>query len=231
VVVFGCASVLLSYPGSSAQEFEKDLLSVEDALCRLSSSRARDCLMDTRTWLASIPLEEAAAYYVSTFDLNDQHALHLTYHALGDTRQRGMALAALVDAYHEAGFQLVPGELPDFLPALLEFAAVCEAGRKVLSQYRSVLQTLYHRLEMASNRYAKVLEAIGYAVGFGRFDRLTSSLRLKTAEPPIPPIEEVGLELLPTRGAPGFPARPMQPGNQFDSFPTPGTSVTSEDGS
>ncbi len=119
MVVFGCASVLLSYPGSSAQEFEKDLLSVEDALCRLSSSRARDCLMDTRTWLASIPLEEAAAYYVSTFDLNDQHALHLTYHALGDTRQRGMALAALVDAYHEAGFQLVPGELPDFLPAFV----------------------------------------------------------------------------------------------------------------
>ena len=73
---------------------------------------------------------EAAAAYVDTFDLRRRRSLHLTYYRHGDTRERGMALTALVDAYRVAGFRVAPGELPDFLPALLELAAVTPAGAR-----------------------------------------------------------------------------------------------------
>ena len=77
---------------------------------------------------------EAAACYVDTFDLHRRRTLHLTYYRHGDTRERGMALTALVDAYRAARVRLVPGELPDFLPALLELAAMVPAGAAVLAE-------------------------------------------------------------------------------------------------
>ena len=90
---------------------------------------------------------EAATSYVDTFDLHRRRTLHLTYYRHGDTRERGMALTALVDAYRVAGVRIVPGELPDFLPALLELAAVTPVGAALLAEHRAALETLRADLE------------------------------------------------------------------------------------
>ena len=55
-------------------------------------------------------------------------SLHLTYHTHGDRRQRGLELVRLKRRYAEAGLPFEGGELPDYLPVLLEFASLAAGG-------------------------------------------------------------------------------------------------------
>ncbi len=186
--VFGCASVLLSYPD---EYYAQDLAAVRDALGRLSDGRARSELAAVAEWLSGMSPMEAAATYVDTFDLRRGVCLHLTYYRHGDTRERGMALTALVDAFREAGFRVVTGELPDFLPALLELAAETPVGGSVLAEHRMGLDALYLALEKADSPYAGVVAAVRDTLpGPTRQDH--QALRRYRAEGP--PSEKVGLE-------------------------------------
>jgi nitrate reductase molybdenum cofactor assembly chaperone NarJ/NarW len=187
-LVFGCASVLLSYP---EEGFSDDLAAVADVLGRLPKGDERARMEETRAWLAGMSAMEAAACYVDTFDLHRRRTLHLTYYRHGDTRERGMALTALVDAYRAAGVSVVPGELPDFLPALLELAAMVPAGAAVLAEHRAALDALRAELTKAESLYAGVVEAATTALGpSSRADR--DALRRYRAHGP--PSERVGLE-------------------------------------
>jgi nitrate reductase molybdenum cofactor assembly chaperone NarJ/NarW len=187
-LVFGCASVLLSYP---EDHFTEDLGAVGDALGRLPAGRARSCLADTVGWLAARSPMETAASYVETFDLGRRRTLHLTYYRHGDTRERGLALAALAGAYRAAGLRLRSGELPDLLPAMLELAAVSATGMAVLAEHRGALESLRAELEDCDSPYAKVIVAVSDALGpAGRADR--AAVRRYRAEGP--PSERVGLE-------------------------------------
>jgi nitrate reductase delta subunit len=186
--VFGCASVLLTYPDVG---FVDDLAAVSKALERLPNGRPRARLEEARRWLGGMSTMEAAARYVDTFDLRRRRTLHLTYYRHGDTRERGMALTALVDAYRRAGVRLMPGELPDFLPALLELAAVTPAGVAALGEQRAALDALREDLEKTNSPYAGVVTAVTDALGAAsRADR--DALRSYRAQGP--PSERVGLE-------------------------------------
>ena len=187
-VVFGCASVLLSYPDDG---FTDDLAAVTDALDRLPKGPTRDRLERATAWLGELAPMAAATGYVETFDLRRRRSLHLTYYRHGDTRERGMALTALVDAYRTAGLCVAPGELPDFLPALLELAAVTSAGAAVLCEHRAALEALRADLEQAKSPYVEVVRAVVDALGgLTRADR--SALARYRAQGP--PSERVGLE-------------------------------------
>lgn len=186
--VFGCASVLLSYPADS---YADDLAAVARATGTLPDGPARARLEEVAAWLGGLSAMAAAATYVETFDLRRGTCLHLTYYRHGDTRERGMALAALVDAFRAAGYGTVPGELPDYLPALLELAAVAPAGAAVLGEQRMALDVLRLALEKAESRYAGVVTAVCAALpGPSRTDR--EALRRYRALGP--PSERVGLE-------------------------------------
>ncbi|MBO0693714.1 MAG: nitrate reductase molybdenum cofactor assembly chaperone [Acidimicrobiaceae bacterium] len=186
--VFGCASVLLSYPDPV---FFDDLDSVAAALTRLPSGPTRSRLSRTRDWLAGQTPMEAAAGYVETFDLRRRRSLHLTWYRHGDTRERGMALAALAEVYRGAGVRIAPGELPDFLPALLELAALEPAGAAVLGEHRAALDALAGELSKQPSPYAEAITAVTDALGgASRADR--DALRRYRREGP--PSERVGLE-------------------------------------
>ena len=130
-IVFGCAAVLLSYPDEDS--FNDDMAAVEEALRRLPAGDARSGLRSCWAWVSQAGAREAAAAYVEAFDMRRKRSLYLTYYRYGDTRERGMALAALAAAYRDAGFSLSGGELPDFLPALLELAASHPTGAASLA--------------------------------------------------------------------------------------------------
>jgi nitrate reductase delta subunit len=186
--VFGCASVLLSYPD---EHFASDLAAVGSALEAMPSGPARSALSATVDWLTHMSALEAAATYVDTFDLRRGVCLHLTYYRHGDTRERGMALTALVDAFRGAGFGIVAGELPDYLPAMLEFAAAHLAGATVLAEHRMALDALHLALEKADSPYASVVAAVREALpGPTRQDRRA----LRRYRDEGPPSEKVGLE-------------------------------------
>ena len=65
----------------------------------------------------------------------------MTYYTHGDRRQRGLALLALRRRYEAAGLELDGPELPDHLPAMLEFAAIDPAaGAELLADFRPVIE-------------------------------------------------------------------------------------------
>lgn len=75
-----------------------------------------------RSLEAADPLDSEAAY-VELFDRGRSTSLHLFEHVHGDSRERGPAMIDLGQTYEKAGLILNEGELPDFLPAVLEFVS------------------------------------------------------------------------------------------------------------
>ena len=149
-------------------------------------------------------LRELERQYVEVFDLSKRHALYLSYWTDGDTRRRGEVLASFKAAYRASGFLVdTGGELPDYLPMVLEFAAVAdpEAGEALLREYRPSLELLRIGLEEDRTPYAAVVAAVCATLpGPSPADRAAA---MALAGPP--PTEQVGLEpfdprLLPLAG-------------------------------
>ena len=113
---------LLSYPTVEAHAHLTEMgkaLADEDTLGqdRMSELQA---MVD---WMARTDLVELEADYVETFDRGRSTSLHLFEHVHGDSRERGPAMIDLFQTYHQAGLYMVDGELPDYLPAILEYAS------------------------------------------------------------------------------------------------------------
>ena len=99
--------------------------------------------------------------YVELFDFRRRASLHLTYHTHGDRRQRGLELVRLKRRFAEAGLTLRKQELPDYLPVLLEFAALAPAeGEPLLAELRAPIELVRSRLHDTESPYAGVLDAI-----------------------------------------------------------------------
>ncbi|MEV4017055.1 nitrate reductase molybdenum cofactor assembly chaperone [Nonomuraea angiospora] len=127
---------------------------------------------------------ELAAHYVETFDLHRRCCLYLTYYADGDTRRRGRSLAALKQHYRAAGWELMDDELPDFLPVMLEFAALDPSGAKLLREHRPGLELLLTALTDRDSPYACVIGAVCAALPPITAAERLQATRLAQAGPP-----------------------------------------------
>ena len=109
-------------------------------------------------WWADADPRELRERYVADFDLRGGTSLYLTYHRFGDRRERGRALVALKRLYREAGWELSRWELPDYLPLVLELAAVDpDVGEPLLAEYRTELAAIRRGLERAGSPWAAVV--------------------------------------------------------------------------
>jgi nitrate reductase delta subunit len=141
--------------------------------------------------LERTPLAELAIDYVATFDQRKRCCLFLTYYAHGDTRNRGMALLRLKQAYAAAGLRLTDEELPDHLAVVLEFAAAHpEAGAALLAEHRAGLELLRAALHDARSPWADVLDSVSATLPAPAGDVHAVVARLATQGPPA---EQVGL--------------------------------------
>ena len=184
------ASVLLQYPDEArvAAAAHAGDLAIEPAGRRQVANLRRFC-----GWYASRPAGELRRLYVDAFDFSKQCSLHLTYHVHGDRRQRGLAMLELKQAYRAAGFEAPVDELPDFLPLMLEFAALApgDAGPKLLEEHRVAIELVRAGLERDQSPFAPVLESV--VCGMGRLgSHKLARIRRLAAEGP--PSEQVGLE-------------------------------------
>jgi nitrate reductase delta subunit len=130
---------------------------------------------------------------VETFDLRRRSGLYLSYYVHGDTRKRGMALLRLKRLFAAAGLELTSGELPDYLPLLLEFAALAPdgAGEVLLREHRAALELLRHSLRDTESPYADLLGAI--CAGLPRLSALERE-QVRRLNEDGPPSEQVGLQ-------------------------------------
>lgn len=116
--------------------------------------------------LADGDLLDLQESFVSLFDRSRGQCLNLFEHVHGDSRERGPAMVELNDIYLSAGLEPQAGELPDYLPMMLEFAAVDPVrGAELLGNAGPVLDLLHGRLKARDSTYAAVLHAVVLAAG------------------------------------------------------------------
>jgi nitrate reductase delta subunit len=185
------ASVLLRHP-------DPDLLAtlptVRAALADLPAEIARP-LATVADHLAGGDPGQLAADYVATFDFRRRCTLYLTYYTHGDTRARGQALADVAASYRAAGFTL-DGELPDYLPAVLELAAAAgRPGWQLLHAHRVGLDLLVAALQRDGSGYAHAVAAVRHLLPPPQPGDADAARRLAAAGPPA---ELVGLDPFPT---------------------------------
>ena len=112
--------------------------------------------------LAAAPGLRVEAEYVELFDRGRRTALHLFEHVHGDSRDRGPAMVDLAQTYDRAGLQFLPGELPDYLPVVLEFASTQPPAqaREFLRETAHIVQAIFSALLERQSPYASVLAAV-----------------------------------------------------------------------
>jgi nitrate reductase delta subunit len=181
-------SVLLQYPTVALFDGLDEL---DAAAATTTPKSAREAFGRFLAWLRSTPPEDVAAHYVQTFDLRRRCALYLTYYRHGDTRKRGMAMVIFKTTYREAGFAPSEDELPDYLPMVLEFAALCPRGQRLLHAHRADLELLHRALQKAESPYVDVLVAISAQLPVLKRRELD---QVRRAWESGPPREQVGLE-------------------------------------
>lgn len=185
--IFQAAALVLSYPDESLVD-RLELIGAAAA-----EAGASERFAPTLAHLRSMPLMELQAWHVQEFDLSRRHALHLTYWTDGDTRRRGEVLASIKQTYRDSGLLVdLDGELPDYLPMVLEFAATGDArlGLGILNTYRASLELLRIGLEEDKLPQAGVVAAICDVLG-GPSPKTRADVRHLIANPPS---ETVGLE-------------------------------------
>lgn len=189
--VYRLCSLLLSYPDTRLRAGAGELRA---AVAELAPSRAREALERFLGWWAAQPQLELEQHYVETFDLHRRSGLYLSFYGSGDKRERGGALLRLKRLYRAAGLPLEGGgELPDFLPVMLEFAALAPGGRGeiVLREHRPALELLRLSLHELGTPYAALLDAVCETLGdLSARERARVAALAKDG----PPQELVGLE-------------------------------------
>ena len=139
-----------------------------------------------------VALERLQDDYVRTFDFDKRTNLYLTYHLYGDGRRRGIELVRLKRRFREAGLELDDGELPDYLPVLLEFAELApELGLPVLAGLRGSIELIRAGLHERGSAYAHLLDAVAAALPALTRRQKAAVERLALEGPPT---ELVGLD-------------------------------------
>jgi len=154
-------AALLSYPSqeliAAAPEIARRLgeervlrHATQNALAGLLAQLAREDLLD---------LQER---YVAQFDTGRSTSLHLFEHVHGDSRDRGQAMIDLHALYDRGGVKLAGNELPDFLPAVLEFLSTRPYGeaREMLEDCAHIVRAVGERLLASGSPYVAVFGAI-----------------------------------------------------------------------
>lgn len=154
-------SILLTYPDAGVRAHLPDMREVVSNERSLTEARRVElqaligCLMRAEAL-------EAEANYVELFDRGRATSLHLFEHVHGESRDRGPAMIDLGQTYAKAGLMLADGELPDYLPVVLEFVSTQppREARAFLSEMAHILNAIFAALVQRESAYASVLGAL-----------------------------------------------------------------------
>ena len=163
---------LLAYPTPALRQHLPELRRalIDEAAVR---GRRLDELTAFVDALDRLPALDAEAAYVELFDRGRATSLHLFEHVHGDSRDRGPAMIDLAKTYEQRGMYLASGEMPDYLPTVLEFASTqsTEVAREFLAEMTHILQAIFSALAKRQSAYASVLGALIELSG-GRAERV-----------------------------------------------------------
>ncbi|MEO7954640.1 MAG: nitrate reductase molybdenum cofactor assembly chaperone [Polaromonas sp.] len=154
-------ALLLGYPDAGLRAHLGDLRTALHEEKALPTPRLAelDALIAT---LGRKAVLEVEAEYVELFDRGRATSLHLFEHVHGDSRDRGPAMIDLTKTYEQAGLFLAEGELPDFVPVVLEFASTLapRQAREFLAEMAHIFNAIFAALQKRESPYACVLGAL-----------------------------------------------------------------------
>lgn len=183
------AALLLDYPDRELYAMTPRLAAIAERIPDRAGGGELRALLAHRARIGEYASQEE---YVATFDFHKRASLHLSYFRDGDRRQRGATLLGLKRRLREAGLELQGGELPDYLPALLEFAAlVPDEAEPVLRRFRAAIELVRAALNDMNSPYGDVLDAVVKVLPAMAAGELAEARRIAAEGPPD---EEVGME-------------------------------------
>jgi nitrate reductase delta subunit len=163
IPVYKILSIFLEYPGKELVDHWQEIRGIIADQADLSSED-KIKLSGFVDWASSRSLTKLQAEYVNTFDLVADHSLYLTYHLFDEQdRDRGPALIQLSELYKSTGFEIGDGELPDYLPLILEYVATMDdlqSARSFLQQTVQATDIIASRLEEINSPYAPLLRIV-----------------------------------------------------------------------
>ena len=100
--------------------------------------------------------------YVALFDRGRGTSLYLFEHVHGESRDRGQAMVDLLTMYGESGYDLPPGELPDYLPVFLEYLSQLDAGKakQLLMEVTHLVRNIGENLAKRGSHYYLLCSAL-----------------------------------------------------------------------
>lgn len=154
-------SLLLSYPNDELQKFlpqvDKELkeesLLQENEISEIAKFCKRFNELDLTNWQGE---------YVQLFDYSRSVSLHIFEHIKGDSRDRGQAMVNLMEFYKEKGMHLTSKELPDYIPAFLEFLSTQSITKssELLGETVNIMDKINEALNENENPYSSIFKAI-----------------------------------------------------------------------
>lgn len=161
--VFRLISHLLQYPDKTWRASLIQVSQTVDALYQTSSKPFLERFLKN---VQQTPNDTLHEIYVQTFDFGKKTNLYVTYARHGEQRERGQALLALKQFYAKQGWQMTDGELPDYLPLMLEFASIAplDVVQELFREHRLAICDIGERLKKTDNLYADLFTALSLAM-------------------------------------------------------------------
>jgi nitrate reductase delta subunit len=155
------AARLLDYPDADLMENLEAVQQLVQADHEVNAEEKR-VVLELVNWMRSLDLTRLQQAYVDTFDMTPEHDLHLTHHLFGESRERGPAMVEISEHYKAAGLEVSNGELPDFLPLILEYVSMLDEmqARFFLNDAAKVLTVLADNLEKVDSLYGRLIRVI-----------------------------------------------------------------------
>ena len=154
-------AILLNYPDATLRSHLPEIKQaiLDDAALPRSRSDEIEQLIANLSRNNGLMAEEK---YVEIFDRGRGTSLHLFEHVHGDSRDRGPAMVDLLENYEQAGLYLEAGELPDFLPVVLEYASTQPPAesKAFLAEFAHILRVIFSALLRRESPYASVLAGL-----------------------------------------------------------------------
>ena len=161
LLVLRALGALLAYP---AREVLAALPEI-GGICAGSSLLSAEDRLRLAALIAELQSGESLALeerYVELFDRGRATSLHLFEHVHGESRDRGAAMVDLLQIYEQAGLQLAAHELPDYLPAVLEYLScrTLAEARAMLGDCAHIVRNVGEALAQRGSSYAAALAAV-----------------------------------------------------------------------
>ena len=189
-------SLLLQYP---YEGFHDTVAAVHEQIEDLPEEIALD-FREFFQWAEAASVRDVEEHYVETFDQRRRCSLFLSYYAVGDTRQRGMAILAFGQQLRALGFDFNENqELPDHLCVVLEALGLSEGSAheqavEFVASYRDGLEVLRTALEHTGSPYVSLIIALCRSLPQVDADTTQKYMDLIRTGPPA---EVVGIADLP----------------------------------